>query len=319
MSAANSNSNFSVDSQAKVSVDQLNEEQNCPQHDWSDRAYKLRHKTREFCKKIEQLEQKLAEATEKSQSLQKRAENAEILIARQSEEIGNSQNRFNQVIQELEATRQESQHKQTSIERLCAKLEVSQEQIARIERECAVLQETYHEQQYKLLETEQQARELNVRLYRQQRYTLQYKTALERQAESSSSSSEMAKELESITFEANQQPIQAWSNSSDRLNYIPDLNLQTTAKLEPIEKNDLTTQQPVDLHTKKLPFNQDDRTYLPIQKVSVEDEKTRLTTQKQNVSSSNSPSPLIANSSSNKKPKSLAAIELPTFPRYRAY
>jgi hypothetical protein len=317
MSAANSNSNFSVDSQAKPSDDRC--DVNVLQNDWSDRAYKLRNKNREFCKKIEQLEQELAESREQSQRLQQRAENAEVLIARQGEEIGNSQKNFNQLLQQLESARQESQNKQTSIERLGAKLEVSQEQVARIERECASLQEAYHEQQYKLLETEQQARELNVRLYRQQRYTLQYKTVLERQAEGLPSSGEITRQLDNITFDPNKHPIQAWSIPDDRLNYVADLNLQPMAKLEPQEKESFTTEQPVQLNTEKSILNSKDRNYLPVQKVPIEDKNIKSIPQKQIASSSNSPSPLIATSSSSKKPKSLAAIDLPTFPRYRVY
>jgi chromosome segregation ATPase len=336
MSAANSNTNFSVDSHAKISDDrcdvnvkqeflssrqnnQLNSQPNFPQHDWSERAYKLRDKNREFCKKIEKLEQALAESREESHNLQKRAENAEVLIARQAEEIGNSQKRFNQLLQKLESVRQESQNKQISIERLSAKLEASQEQTARIERECTTLQEAYHEQQYKLIETEQLAKELNSRLYRQQRHTLQYKTALERQAENSSSSGEISRELDSTIFDANKQPIQAWSIPDDRSNYINDLNVQTNAQLEPQEQDNLTTERAVEIDSQKSSFNSKDPTYLPVQKVSAEEVNKQSTTQKQVVSSSNSPSPLIATSSSNKKPKSLAAIDLPTFPRYRVY
>jgi chromosome segregation ATPase len=341
MSSANSNSNFLVDSHAKISDNgcdvnltqqlptslsteasshqdsRLNPVSHMPQHDWSDRAYKLRDKNREFCKRIEKLEQALAEAKEESHKLQKRAENAEILIARQAEEMGNSQKRFNQLLQELEAVRQESQTKQISIERLYAKLEASQEQTARIERECTSLQEAYHEQQYKLIETEQQARELNVRLYRQQRQTLHYKTALERQAENSSSSTEISRELDSTIFDANKQPIQAWSIQDDRLNYVADLNLQNNPQLEPQEKADSTTEQPVEIDAEKSSFNHQDRTYLPVRSMPVEDANTKSTNKKQIASSSNSPSPLIASSSSTKKPKSLAAIDLPTFPRYR--
>jgi chromosome segregation ATPase len=343
MSSAHSNSNFSVDSHATVSVDRgdvnftqklptsfsteasshqdsrSNPVQHIPQHDWSDRAYKLRDKNREFCKKIEKLEQALAEAKEESHKLQKRAENAEILIARQAEEMGNSQKRFNQLLQELEVVRQESHNKQISIERLSAKLEVSQEQTARIERECTNLQEAYHEQQYKLLETEQQAKELNARLHRQQRHALQYKTALERQADNSSSSGEISRELDSTIFDVNKQPIQAWSIQNDRLNYITDLNLQTNAQLESQEKVDSTTEQPIEVDTEKSSFNSKDTNYLPVQQLPVEDSNTKSINKKQIAHSSSSPSPLIATSSGSKKPKSLAAIDLPTFPRYRVY
>jgi hypothetical protein len=345
MSDVNSSHNFSVDSQVKSEVERydldvtqpiepsaegdLRERQACqePASDWSDRAYKLRQKNRDFCKKIEKLEQHVAESQEQLKTQQQRAENAESLIAKQTEALGNSQKQFNRVLQELEAVRQEVKLKQTSIENLLSKLEASQEQVARIERECAILQESYHEQQYKLLETEQQARELSVRLYRQQRYTLQYKTALEQNTAPAARQQEILNELDSTTLNLNGQPIEAWSIPNRELKGIEHLNLNQSIKLEPEKEQSrsLEAEKTLDSPSKsvippKLPFHSHEESYLAANKEQVENAKRLETTaNRATASSSNSPSPIIAAAASSKKRKSLAAIELPTFPRYRAY
>lgn len=85
-----------------------------------------------------------------------------------------------QLFQELESAHQASQRQQVLIETLSAQLNSNQEHITHLESNYAQLQHRLQEQAQQLAQTEQTNRDLQVRLQRQQRYTLQFKAALER-------------------------------------------------------------------------------------------------------------------------------------------
>jgi hypothetical protein len=88
-------------------------------------------------------------------------------------------NLFNQ----LEFAHQTNQRQQILIETLTSQLENSQERVAQLEREAALIQQRYDEQAQLLVKSEHTNRDLQARLQRQQRYTLQFKVALERSLE----------------------------------------------------------------------------------------------------------------------------------------
>ena len=75
---------------------------------------------------------------------------------------------------------------QDNISQLSQELEKIQQQTARLERECSLLQENYNEEQNKLKQIEAENKDLRIRLQRQQRYNLQYKTALDQFLDTSS-------------------------------------------------------------------------------------------------------------------------------------
>lgn len=84
---------------------------------------------------------------------------------------------------ELEFTRQKDKRQQILLETMKGQLETSQERIAQLERECALTQQRYNEQLQLLNQRENDCRDLRSRLQRQQRYTLQFKAALEKSLE----------------------------------------------------------------------------------------------------------------------------------------
>ncbi len=88
-------------------------------------------------------------------------------------------NLFNQ----LEFAHQTNQRQQILIETVTGQLESSQERVAELEREAALVQQRYNEQSQLLAKSEQTSRDLQSRLQRQQRYTLQFKAALEKSLE----------------------------------------------------------------------------------------------------------------------------------------
>ncbi|MBF2035259.1 MAG: hypothetical protein IGR92_07175 [Leptolyngbyaceae cyanobacterium T60_A2020_046] len=85
-----------------------------------------------------------------------------------------------QLLSELEQTGDALKRQTILSETLKAQLETSQERVAHLEQECAVLQKRCQEKTQALHRAEDDCRDLRSRLQRQQRYTLQFKAALEK-------------------------------------------------------------------------------------------------------------------------------------------
>ncbi|MGK7874037.1 MAG: hypothetical protein AB4426_12210 [Xenococcaceae cyanobacterium] len=213
--------------------DDLPEDNFAKNTDWFALARQLHQQNRDLIKKVVQLEQALADSQEQLPSQIRRSPSADTLIVQQTEELNASQEQVTSLTNELEASLQTAQSQQILIETLSKQLEASQEQVAQLERECAVLQENYNEQAYKLLETEKQAQELRSRLHRQQRYTLQFKAALDQSLEVPPSNAAISQQSEGKTFSASLipkvKPIQPWSTQRDKFDYPPDTNPNHTS------------------------------------------------------------------------------------------
>jgi chromosome segregation ATPase len=139
-----------------------------------------------------EMEQKLELQTDRSRS-------ANRLIIQQTAELNEAQTKLSHLIVQLETTNAVRQRQQEIIDRLTDSLQQASTRIASIERDCSALQEKYQQQTDRLWQTEAQVKELSYRLERQQRYTLQFKTAL----------NECLEEPVSDLFQA--QPIPTWS------------------------------------------------------------------------------------------------------------
>jgi hypothetical protein len=109
-----------------------------------------------------------------------RIQEKDATIVRHLTEMAASQDKVTELFQTLETSHQTSQRQQILIETLNAQLLNSQERVAQLERECASTQQRFGEQTQTVMQQENQGRDLKARLYRQQRYTLQYKAALEK-------------------------------------------------------------------------------------------------------------------------------------------
>lgn len=153
-------------------------------------------------------------------------------------------NLFNQ----LEFAHQTNQRQQILIETLTEQLESSQERVAELEREAALLQQRYSEQAQLFAKSETACRDLQARLQRQQRYTLQFKAALEKCLEVPTPNYEMgvdspAAPLPVDPFLPKAQQIQPWSADAQllatkaawmklqslSLEAIPDTNFSATS------------------------------------------------------------------------------------------
>lgn len=245
--------------------------------DWHKLAHKLREHNRKLLKKVFQLEQEVAETNNRIQEHQLRSQSTDLLIAQQAEEINHAQEDTAHVIKELESAKQEVHAQKVLVDNLTKQLETTKEKFTQLESKYALLQEKDNEQNHELSMKTQQVQELSDRLNRQQRYTLQYKAALDKYREIASSGNTSKTNVDSDLPQTHPQPIQAWSQT------------QTTTETSTIKSSNLG------LNKENHPL------------------ESELKLSSKNSKEANWPSPLINTVDSDKKPKSLAAVELPKF------
>lgn len=140
----------------------------------------LQHRNASLQNQVTQLEANLSERDSAWQSQVNQEQTQAAQLRQQDQEAAIVQDRLNCLIRELECSHQVSQRQQILIETVTGQLENSQERCAQLERECALTQQRHNEQAQLLQQTETTCRDLRSRLYRQQRYTLQFKAALEK-------------------------------------------------------------------------------------------------------------------------------------------
>ncbi|WP_155523651.1 hypothetical protein [Nodosilinea nodulosa] len=93
---------------------------------------------------------------------------------------GPVQQQIAQLLSELDIANDGLRRTTIHNETLQAELEVTQQRVAQLERECTLLQQRFSEKNTALHQAEETCRDLKARLHRQQRYTLQFKAALEK-------------------------------------------------------------------------------------------------------------------------------------------
>lgn len=160
---------------------------------------------------IEVYKQALQEAEQQLEGKERRSQSTDQLIEQQAEELSKIQEHLAYTVAELQVHQEEAQRQQLQLETVSEKLAISQSQAAQLERDCSLLKETCQEKTEQVRLLEQQVEELRVRLQRQQRYSLQYKTALEQclATPSFSPSSDVANAIASLTGQTT--TIQPWS------------------------------------------------------------------------------------------------------------
>lgn len=140
----------------------------------------LRQRNRDLLKRVNHLEKTLGDCQEALQLQRQRSQAQETILTSTTQELNGTQEQVTRLFRELESSHQAAQRQQILIETVTEQLESSQERIAQLERECAFTQQRYNEQSHALLQSENTIRELRTRLQRQQRQTLQFKSALEK-------------------------------------------------------------------------------------------------------------------------------------------
>lgn len=146
---------------------------------WFAIAHRLEEQNQELDRTIFLLRQNLEESQTKLKQQLQRSQVTENATLQQAEELLQTQDQLIELATELETSQEKLQHQQTTIQKLTQQLEFSQQQVIRLEKEYFLLQENCDDKAQQLLSMEKHLSELWSRLHRQQRYTLEYKAALE--------------------------------------------------------------------------------------------------------------------------------------------
>ena len=246
---------------------------------WQKVAHKLREHNRKLYKQVFRLEQDLAEITNKFNKYVEKSKTNDLLMAHQAEEIKSYQESIALFSQQLASQRQETNNRQAVIEQLSQQYELSQKQTAQFERECVLLQEKYSDRAYELTTKEKENQELKIELERQQQILAEYEAQQKRNREAEISNKDKANRHKNYPHN---RYIQPWSISG-----IPEKISLPKTKVQSLKAK----------HTESLTASE-------------------VATRSKSVSKQTEPSN-TAKSSSSKKPQSLAAVELPTFPRHK--
>jgi len=193
----------------------------------------------DLLQEISVYKQALSEAERQIEGQARRSQNTDQLIVQQAEELSKVQEHLAYTVAEFQVYQEEAQRQQFQVEILAEKSAASQARTAELERECSLLQEVCEEKGHQIKVLEQQLEEVRTRLQRQQRYAIQYKTALEQclATPNLNPSSDLSNAIASLTGQVT--PIQPWS--------AQPLTNETTPFKFP-DKNDhqeLITQKPL--------------------------------------------------------------------------
>lgn len=262
---------------------------------WQRVAHKLREYNRKLLKKVFRLEQELAEIDNKFNKYIEKSRNSDLLLAQQAEEIKSYQEQFAQLTQQLVNSQQQIDSQELIVQQIAEQHELSQQQAAQLERECTSLQEKYNDQAFELVTKEQKNQELQLELNQQQQNTLQLEAQLKQYQESA-----IARQSKATNRHQNyphNRYIQPWSTTSipEPKIALPRNKPQPTAA----SKKDETTSETIKTAAKIATWAADSVSLKVSSKKTDKSQTASKTT----------------NSSQSKKPQSLAAIDLPTFPR----
>ncbi len=163
----------------------------------------------------------ITEAERQLEAKTRRSQSTDQLIAQQAEELSKVQEHLAYTVAEFQVYQEEAQRQQLQVETLTEKSATSQARTAELERECSLLQENCEEKGHQIKVLEQQLEEVRARLQRQQRYAIQYKTALEQclAMPNLNPSSDLSNAIASLTGQVT--PIQPWSAQTSTNESIP--------------------------------------------------------------------------------------------------
>ena len=170
---------------------------------------------------VGELEESLNQCQTALQFQRQRSQELEAIVAQRqkSDSSANLEASFNRTLQE---SQQQVQKHKILVETLTQQLDNSKDRVTHLEQEYASLQKRFADQTQRLVQSENECRSLKTRLSRQQRYTLQFKAALERCLEvsvplpadfdTSDDCKPAATALpEPVTFFPRSSPVQPWS------------------------------------------------------------------------------------------------------------
>ena len=185
--------------------------------DWFNLARKLRGQNRQLLDTIVTLEEALAESRQQLQDYQERSRHHNSLLSQQTAQLQGTQAENSHLLEQLQTNQTQRQQQQSHLESLQKQLQAIQEAFAHLERECAVLKEESLQNKHQQVLKEEEIKELQQRLQRQQRYSLQYKSALDQYLSSQTNKIDPTQLPESTRVDeqtsSNVVSIQPWSSS----------------------------------------------------------------------------------------------------------
>jgi predicted nucleic acid-binding Zn-ribbon protein len=255
--------------------------------DWQRVAHKLREYNRKLLKKVFRLEQELAEIDNKFNKYVEKSQNSDVLLARQAEELESYQEKVALLLKQLAGSQQQIENQELLINQVSQQHELSQQQTAQLERECTLLQEKYNQKAFELATKEQESEKLKSELSQQQHSVLQQEAKLKRYQEAASRKEKAVSRNQNYPHN---RFIQPWSTS-----IIPEPKIalpKNKSQSTKVKKTLGNTAETIQTAAKVATWS---ATTASRNKA----EQTQLATK----------------SNQSKKPQSLAAVDLPTFPR----
>lgn len=186
--------------------------------DWFNLARKLRGQNRELLNTIVTLEQALAKSRQQLQDYQERSRHHNSFLSQQTAQLQSTQAQNSHLLEQLKTSQTTLKQHQHNLETLQKQLHTSEKAFAQLERESALLKEETLQNKNQLVLKKQQIHELQQRLQRQQRYSLQYKAALDDCLSNHGKklpSTDVKSRVESPTA-SNVVSIQPWSSSPEK-------------------------------------------------------------------------------------------------------
>ena len=254
--------------------------------DWQRVAHKLREYNRKLLKKVFRLEQELAEIDNKFNKYVEKSQNSDVLLARQAEELESYQEKVALLLKQLAGSQQQIENQELLIQQVSQQHELSQQQTAQLERECTLLQEKYNQKAFELATKEQESEKLKSELSQQQDSVLQQEAKLKRYQEAASRKEKAVSRNQNYPHN---RFIQPWSTS-----IIPEPKIAL-----PKNKSQATKVQKTLGNTAE--------TIQTAAKVATWSATTARNKAEQ--------TQIATKPNQSKKPQSLAAVDLPTFPR----
>ena len=319
----NSNQNHDLHSRDSetVALESQNTSHTEQKMNWQKVAHKLREYNRKLLKQVFRLEQELAEVNNQFKKHTEESQNSDLIVAQQESEIQEYQQQLASLNENLATFQQELSQKETKINELSQQYKLSQQQAALLERDCTLLQESYSQKSYELIAKEKEAQDLQTKFNQQQRYALQYKAELKRHQEKPTIP---FKEPAVNTRQNNSQrrSIQPWStsNTSEPKIALPKTKAYSGTPSQPTSKSNkskfLETVNTAIAHGETRFTREPHPSSARLAVKTAAEIATWSTSQVQekqvktnNQNKSKSKSSVVG------KPKSLAAVDLPTFPR----
>lgn len=164
--------------------------------------------------KVQTLELALAEAEQQLLEQDQRTQSHDDLKQQQAQALKTTQEQLAHTVADLTVYQQEAQRQQFQVETLAEDLARSQQRAQQLEQECQRLRQDQILQSQQVAALDHQTQDLQTRLQRQQRYTLQYKSALEQclTQPNFQPSSDIATAVAALTGKISE--IRPWSSTS---------------------------------------------------------------------------------------------------------